>query len=36
MFGILIVLVILYLPRVLASLLASVHPIFKDRYLRED
>ena len=36
MFGIVIVLVILFLPRGLASLLARVHPIFKDRYLRED
>ena len=36
MFGIVIVLVILFLPRGLASLLARAHPIFKDRYLRED
>ena len=36
MFGVVIVLVILFLPRGLASLLARVHPIFKDRYLRED
>ena len=36
MFGIVIVLVIMFLPRGLASLLAKAHPIFKDRYLRED
>ena len=34
-FGLLIVLVILFLPRGLASLLARVHPIFVDRYYRE-
>jgi branched-chain amino acid transport system permease protein len=31
-FGLLIILVILFLPRGLASLLARVHPIFRDRY----
>lgn len=36
MFGVVIVLVILFLPRGLASLLAKVHPIFKDRYYREE
>ena len=36
MFGVVIVLVILFLPRGLASLLARAHPIFRDRYLRED
>jgi branched-chain amino acid transport system permease protein len=34
-FGLLIILVILFLPRGLASLLARAHPIFRDRYLRE-
>ncbi|MDA8052252.1 MAG: branched-chain amino acid ABC transporter permease [Rhodospirillales bacterium] len=34
-FGLLIILVILFLPRGLASLLAQLHPIFQDRYLRE-
>ena len=34
-FGLLIVLVILFLPRGLASLLARAHPIFTDRYYRE-
>ncbi len=33
-FGLLIVLVILFLPRGLASLLARLHPLFRDRYLR--
>jgi branched-chain amino acid transport system permease protein len=36
MFGVIIVLVILFLPRGLASLMAKVHPIFKDRYYREE
>jgi branched-chain amino acid transport system permease protein len=36
MFGVIIVLVILFLPRGLASLIAKVHPIFKDRYYREE
>ncbi len=36
MFGLIIVLVILFLPRGLASLLAKVHPIFKDRYYRKE
>ncbi|MFI4987544.1 MAG: branched-chain amino acid ABC transporter permease [Alphaproteobacteria bacterium] len=31
-FGVLIVLVILFLPRGLASLLARLHPVFRDRY----
>ena len=35
-FGLLIILVILFLPRGLASLLVRAHPIFRDRYLRED
>lgn len=34
-FGVLIILVILFLPRGLASLLARVHPVFRDRYHRE-
>jgi branched-chain amino acid transport system permease protein len=34
-FGILIILVILFLPRGLASLLARVHPVFRDRYHQE-
>jgi branched-chain amino acid transport system permease protein len=34
-FGLLIILVILFLPRGLASLLARLHPIFVDRYYRE-
>lgn len=34
-FGVLIVLVILFLPRGLASLLARVHPIFRDQYYRD-
>jgi len=34
-FGALIVLVILFLPRGLASLLARVHPIFRDRFYRQ-
>jgi branched-chain amino acid transport system permease protein len=34
-FGILIMLVILFLPRGLASLLARLHPVFADRYYRE-
>jgi branched-chain amino acid transport system permease protein len=33
-FGLLIVLIILFLPRGLASLLARLHPIFQDRYYR--
>ena len=36
MFGIVIVLVILFLPRGLASLLAKIHPIFADRYYRDE
>ena len=36
MFGVVIVLIILFLPRGLASLLAKVHPMFKDRYYREE
>ena len=31
----LIIVVILFLPRGLASLLARAHPIFSDRYFRE-
>jgi branched-chain amino acid transport system permease protein len=34
LFGILIILVILFLPRGLASLLARAHPAFRDRYYR--
>ena len=34
LFGILIILVILFLPRGLASLLARLHPVFADRYHR--
>ena len=34
-FGLLIVLVILVLPRGLASLLARLHPLFRERYLEE-
>ena len=34
-FGLLIVLVILFLPRGLASLLARAHPAFVDRYYRD-
>ncbi len=34
LFGVLIVLVILFLPRGLASLLARLHPVFRDRYER--
>jgi len=34
-FGLVIVLVILFLPRGLASLLARVHPMFRDQYYRE-
>jgi branched-chain amino acid transport system permease protein len=34
-FGLLIVGVLLFLPRGLASLLARVHPVFRDRYYRE-
>jgi branched-chain amino acid transport system permease protein len=33
-FGVLIILVILFLPRGLASLLARLHPVFEDRYYR--
>lgn len=36
MFGVVIVLVILFLPRGLASLVARVHPIFKDCYYRKE
>jgi branched-chain amino acid transport system permease protein len=35
LFGLLIIAVILFLPRGLASLLARLHPIFVDRYYRE-
>jgi branched-chain amino acid transport system permease protein len=34
LFGVLIILVILFLPRGLASLLARLHPVFQDRYYR--
>jgi branched-chain amino acid transport system permease protein len=34
-FGLLIIIVILFLPRGLASLLAKAHPIFRDRYYRD-
>jgi branched-chain amino acid transport system permease protein len=34
LFGVLIILVILLLPRGLASLLARIHPVFRDRYHR--
>jgi branched-chain amino acid transport system permease protein len=34
-FGVVIVVVILFLPRGLASLLARVHPVFRDRYYRD-
>ncbi len=34
LFGVLIVLIILFLPRGLASLLARLHPVFHDRYYR--
>ncbi len=34
-FGLLLILVILFLPRGLASLLARWHPVFRDRYLEE-
>ena len=34
-FGLLIVLVLLFLPRGLASLLAKAHPLFRDRYYRD-
>jgi branched-chain amino acid transport system permease protein len=33
-FGVLIILVLLFLPRGLASLLARLHPVFQDRYYR--
>jgi branched-chain amino acid transport system permease protein len=33
-FGLLIILVILFLPRGLASLLARLHPVFVERYYR--
>jgi branched-chain amino acid transport system permease protein len=36
MFGVVIVLVILLLPRGLSSLLARAHSVFKDRYYRDD
>jgi branched-chain amino acid transport system permease protein len=35
LFGVLIILIILFLPNGLASLLARVHPVFEDRYYRE-
>lgn len=35
LFGLLIIAVILFLPRGLASLLARLHPVFVDRYYRE-
>jgi branched-chain amino acid transport system permease protein len=35
LFGALIVLIILFLPNGLASLLARVHRVFEDRYYRE-
>jgi branched-chain amino acid transport system permease protein len=35
LFGVLIVIVILFLPRGLSSLLARLHPIFVDRYYRD-
>jgi branched-chain amino acid transport system permease protein len=35
LFGVLIIAVILFLPRGLASLLARAHPMFRDRYYRE-
>jgi branched-chain amino acid transport system permease protein len=35
LFGVLIVLVILFLPRGIASLLARLHPLFVDRYYRD-
>lgn len=35
LFGTLIILVILFLPRGLASLLARLHPVFADRYFRD-
>jgi branched-chain amino acid transport system permease protein len=35
LFALLIIVVILFLPRGLASLLARVHPVFEDRYFRE-
>jgi branched-chain amino acid transport system permease protein len=35
-FGVVIVLVILFLPRGLSSLLARAHPVFKDRYYRNE
>lgn len=34
-FGVLIILVLLFLPQGLASLLARAHPIFRDRYFKE-
>jgi branched-chain amino acid transport system permease protein len=34
-FGLLIVLILLFLPKGLASLLARAHPVFQDRYYRE-
>jgi branched-chain amino acid transport system permease protein len=33
-FGLLIILVLLFLPKGLASLLARLHPVFRDRYER--
>ena len=36
MFGVVIVLVIVFLPRGLASLFAKLHPVFRDRYYREE
>ena len=35
LFGVLIILIILFLPNGLASLLARLHPVFEDRYYRE-
>jgi branched-chain amino acid transport system permease protein len=34
-FGLLIILVLLFLPRGLSSLLARAHPVFRDRYYRD-
>ncbi|MCP5151287.1 MAG: branched-chain amino acid ABC transporter permease [Ectothiorhodospiraceae bacterium] len=36
MFGVVIVLVIMFLPRGLVSLLARIHPVFKDRFYQDD
>ena len=35
LFAVLIIIVILFLPRGLASLLARAHPVFHDRYFRD-